>query len=151
MDEKTFLWRAQRGHSERKGANERLSDSDICWLQWVVKNLIEMGMQLDTTKIDLCNLIYGDDFLADTPSADLIILSYINRWCFEESPLLEQGVTWEQAIKKCDAPIIGLISGACCVSSEDMPENYLGLPTKEETKRALGGGGIFLNQSFAIG
>lgn len=109
-----------------------LSFTDRFRLEEYLKSLISLGIRLEKPTIHICDLIYGDDFINDTPHADFIFLSFINKDCNQESPLLKEGHTWNEAHRKSNPKVIGLDGdGATCVSYADLPnDSYTQIPSK---------------------
>lgn len=126
---------------------DSLSKFDMLRLCGAVHDLMMMGVRISELEIQLCDKKYGDDFVDNPQSADLIIWSWINKcpdfpdtgesfsW---ESPALRDGKTWSDALLRASPPFLA-VSGRekrkyRCVSRKDVPQSYIELKLPEGKK-----------------
>ncbi len=113
-----------------------LSAIDRTRLLRFLVDIMKMGICLQDVEIKLNNIIYGDDYIADQPEADMVVLSWVNkddngvengRSFMPESALLKGNkASWQQALARGKSQLI-CVDGDVntnCVSVSDIPFGY---------------------------
>lgn len=116
------------------GGTDESKETDFNFLSDVLYDLKEKGVYLNNADGFFCDMEYGDDFVRDHPSADLIFLSWVNLeplvWKngtrYETvSPFLKKGYSWTEAFTKANPKYIGSTTNTSCVTHELYPDDYV--------------------------